>query len=410
MHRFRRVICTVLTLAAVAQTALFPACAEETAVVEDPAALQYTETVPEATEAVAEETEYTVPVETESEETEPEETEPEETEPEETEEVPAETTSESLFFREVLPAEGEQLFEEVPLYFQTDYPDVRYGSGSIKSSGCSITCLAMVASYLTDHEYLPDELARYFGGQAENNMARMEYGADAMLLPYEKNCNFHKSLEALQEGKIVIALMNGNSIFTESQHFIVLRAMNEDGTIMVHDPYAPNYDRWDLKRAFAEGFDEGDISCGYEGGWVFDPAAMPEEPFLYEEKLRDYTDSRYTGLRLTYEEQNLIARVVWAEARGESFEGQQAVAEVVLNRLVSGDFSDSLMGVIYGENQFRSVPYLEDAEPSQAQYEAVEAALYGPNILPMEVVHFATYKVTENVWGQIDHHYFCYPA
>ena len=394
MHRFRRVICSMLILTAVAQIALFPACAEEPAATEDSAALQYTETVPETMETVAEETEYTIPAETESEE----------------ETVPEETTSESLFFREVLPAEGERLFEEVPLYFQTDYPDVRYGSGSIKSSGCSVTCLAMVASYLTDHEYLPDELARYFGGRAENNMARMEYGAEAMQLPYEKNCNFHKSLEALQEGKIVIALMNGNSIFTESQHFIVLRGMNEDGTIMVNDPYAPNYDRWDLKRAFAEGFDEGDISCGYEGGWVFDPATMPEEPFLYQEDLRDYTDSRYPGLRLTYEEQNLIARVVWAEARGESFEGQQAVAEVVLNRLVSGDFSDSLMGVIYGENQFRSVPYLEDAEPSQAQYEAVEAALYGPNILPMEVVHFATYKVTENVWGKIDHHYFCYPA
>lgn len=36
----------------------------------------------------------------------------------------------------------------VPLYFQNQYPDVRYGSGSVATSGCSITCLAMVASYM----------------------------------------------------------------------------------------------------------------------------------------------------------------------------------------------------------------------------------------------------------------------
>ena len=44
---------------------------------------------------------------------------------------------------------------QVPRYFQTDYPYIKFGNGTIATSGCSITCLAMVATYLTDHEYTP---------------------------------------------------------------------------------------------------------------------------------------------------------------------------------------------------------------------------------------------------------------
>ena len=297
----------------------------------------------------------------------------------------------------------------VPRYFQTDYPDNMYGGGSIANNGCGVTCLAMVASYLTGHEYLPDELARYFGGVAENNIARLEMGAEAMQLPWEKMENFHTTLEALREGKIIIALMESDSLFTETQHFIVLTGFNEDGLITVHDPYEPNYDKWDLKRAFREGFKEGDICCGFSGAWAFDPSAMPEEPYLYyEEDLRG--EPRYPDIHLTYEEKVLLAKVVWVEARGECAEGQQAVAEVVLNRMASDNFQNSLSSLVYAENQFRSAAYLDEATPEQAQFDAIERAVYGPYILPEGVVHFATYPTNANVWGQIGGHIFCFQS
>lgn len=302
---------------------------------------------------------------------------------------------------------SESGYSRVPLYFQTDYPNNLFGSGTIANNGCGVTCLAMVATYLTGHEYLPDELAGYFGGVAENNIERLEKGSEAMQLPWEKMENFDKTMEALREGKIIIALMESESPFTNSQHFIVLTGYNEEGLIQVNDPYEPNYEKWDLKRAFREGFTEGDICCGFSGAWAYDKDAMPEEPFLYfEEDLRG--EPRYPDIQLTYEERQLLARLIWVEAQGECEEGQQAVAEVVLNRMASPDFGNTLRGVIYGEGQFRSVPYLEDAEPHQAQYEAIEAAIYGPYVLPEGVVHFATYPTNNNVWGQIGGHIFCY--
>ena len=54
------------------------------------------------------------------------------------------------------------------------------------------------------------------------------------------------------------------------------------------------------------------------------------------------------------------------------------------------------------------MPYLDDATPWQVQYEAIEAAVYGPNVLPMDVMYFAQQPTNNNVWGTIGGHVFCY--
>ena len=299
-------------------------------------------------------------------------------------------------------------FVSIPLYYQTDYPDVLYGAGTIETSGCGITSIAMVASYLTGYAYTPDELAYYFGGRAENNIARMECAADTLGIPYEKPENWHYTYEALKQGKCAIVLVQSPSEFTQGQHFIVLTGLTEDGKILVNDSYEPNYSKWSLKDGFANGFTEGQIMQGYQGAWVFDKTEMPTDIKRYTEELPETAVSRYPDIDLTFAERQLLARVVWVEARGESARGQQAVAEVVFNRLMSDGFPDNLRDVIYGENQFRSVEFLDDAEPGQAQYQAIENAIYGPYVLPTDVTYFATYATNNNVWGTIGGHIFCY--
>lgn len=295
----------------------------------------------------------------------------------------------------------------VPLYFQNDYPDEVYGEGTVASNGCSAASLAMVATYLTGREYLPDEIARYFGDSAENNIVRLERGSDAMKLPYRKSYNWHETYSAVKSGKVVIALMNSRSLFTNSQHFIILTGLNEEGKIMVNDSQKSNYDKWDIKKGLREGFDEGDILLGYEGAWIYDKAAMPKEPFLYYEPEPVRGECRY-DFELTENEKWFIAKVVWVEARGESREGQQAVAEVILNRLASEKFPNTLNGVVYAANQFNSAKFLDKAKPYQMQYEAVENALLGPYVLPEDVFYFATTAKTSKIWGKIGGHVFCY--
>ena len=111
---------------------------------------------------------------------------------------------------------------------------------------------------------MPDELADYFSDyNSINHIDKLEYMSDMLQLPWERAQNFDVALSALKEGKIVIALMEGTSLFTTGQHFIVWTGINENGKIMINDPNEANYSLWNLKNAFENGFDEGDLCYGF---------------------------------------------------------------------------------------------------------------------------------------------------
>lgn len=335
-------------------------------------------------------------------------TEPAETEPTETE-APVETEPAPTLPPETIPVETKPkiVYEEVPLFYMTDYPEVLYRAGTLATSGSNVASLAMVASFLTGNEYRPDELADYFADYIGNSMQWLEYASDKLQLPWEKAANFHVAKQALQEGKIVITLMGQRSIFTQSQHFIVLTGINEDGKILVNDPFEDHYTQWNLKDGLAEGFADNSIITGYHGSWIYDPAAMPEDPFLYEEG-KNNDEFRYPGIELSQADKDLMAKLICMEAESEPFEGQQAIAEVILNRLAAGTFQSSVKSIIHAQGQFASADRLYLADPTHTQYEAIERAFRGPYVLPKEVTFFATYKVNDEVWGKIGNHYFCY--
>lgn len=330
-------------------------------------------------------------------------------EPDDGDTVPTDPAEEE-FVEEDIEDEEDSLdlkeYNSVPLYFQNDYPDVMFGAGTVETSGCSITSLAMVATYLTGHVYLPDELAGYFGGRAENNMARMEYGIEKMKLPCRKAENWHVVLKELERGKVVILLVDEKSIFTDTQHFVVLTGITDDGLILVNDSNRDNYDRWDLKEKLISGFPQEDLCRGFNGAWCFDKSLMPDDPFIYYEE-EIYVEPRYVGMTLTMDERELLARMVWVESRGEPIEGQQAVAEVVLNRLYAGNFQSSVESIIMAEGQFNSARFLDDAEPNQTQYEAVEHALKGPYVTPINTVYFSRHPSPNGtLWNRIGGHCF----
>lgn len=323
-----------------------------------------------------------------------------------TEASSVEETTASQSMEETVPRQTERF---LPDYTLDDYSDVMYGSGTIKDNGCSICCLASVATYLTGHQYYPDELAKWFGGKAENNVDRLRYAAKVLQLPMTEAENYNFVKEALWEGKIVIQLMNQRSLFTNSQHFILLKGFNEEGRIMVYDPSTSNRKSWRLKDGFENGFTTDEICWGYDGAFIFDPAKMPEEPFIYEDPVRPYVEPRYGNLKLTDDETKLLAKLIYVEARGESEDGQQAIAEVVLNRLMSGNFGSSITAMINDESQFVPHKLIVTAKPSQAQYEAIDRALYGPYVLPKEVQFYGRVRTTDSPWGEIGGHIFCYP-
>lgn len=146
-----------------------------------------------------------------------------------------------------------------------------------------------------------------------------------------------------------------------------------------------------------------------------EPPAIPQETKLLaacEEPAESITTSRYA--EVSREDCELIAKIVYLEARGEPLEGQQAVAEVILNRVAADNFPDSVEEVVFqgmdgnGALQFTTARCLDEAEPSDEQYAAVGQALYGEPVLPMDVVFFSTTGENSRTWGAIGGHIFCY--
>ena len=75
---------------------------------------------------------------------------------------------------------------------------------------------------------------------------------------------------------------------------------------------------------------------------------------------------------------NLLARCVYAEARGEPYTGQVAVAAVVLNRVKSASFPNTIAGVIYQPYAFTAVDDGQiNLSPNDTAYKAAQDALNG---------------------------------
>lgn len=382
--KYYKFICMVLAVLLLTGALTLPTLASEVRDASQPEEAVEETTVPENTE------EETEPAQTQ----EPEET----TEPVEETTAPAATQPAAE-----QPKKQEEkkkptgVFNDVPLFLQTDYPKCIYGSGTVATSGCSMTSVAMVATYLTGKEILPDELAIRFREDDASNLQRMEAASIVLDLEFTKTFIWRDVTRALQKGKIVTILVNSRSPFTKTQHFMVLTGITDDGKIMLNDPYGPNYQKWELKDGFENGFDQNVIMRGFSGAWIYEPYEEPQP-----------TISRYPDIELTQDDRNLLAKIIFLEARGESFEGQRAVAEVVFNRMKSSEFTtETLRGTIMAENQFRTVDFLDTAKPGELQFKAIDKALSGPYVLPEDVFFFATYPVNKNVWGTIGGHIFC---
>lgn len=62
-----------------------------------------------------------------------------------------------------------------------------------------------------------------------------------------------------------------------------------------------------------------------------------------------------TSASIVSSDHRLLAKLVYAEARGESYKGQVAVAAVTLNRVASSSFPNTLSGVVYQSGAYSCV-------------------------------------------------------
>lgn len=84
------------------------------------------------------------------------------------------------------------------------------------------------------------------------------------------------------------------------------------------------------------------------------------------------------GSSYTNSDLYLLAKCIYAEARGESYTGQVAVGAVILNRVASSAFPNTISGVIYQKNAFTCVSDGQiNLEPNQTAMNAASDAMNG---------------------------------
>lgn len=120
-------------------------------------------------------------------------------------------------------------------------------------------------------------------------------------------------------------------------------------------------------------------------------------------------NERYAGITITDDEYWELLAVISLEAADQCAKGQQAVAEVILNWVISPDFPDTVHGVLHQQNpvQFTTAELISTAIPTETQKTALEAALYGESVLPAGVVFFSQNGENDRVYATIQDHVFC---
>jgi len=118
----------------------------------------------------------------------------------------------------------------------------------------------------------------------------------------------------------------------------------------------------------------------------------------------------------TASDHQLLARAVNGEARGEPYEGQVAVAAVILNRVRHSSFPNTIAGVIYQPGAFTAVSDGQINEPIDSKstvYKACQDALNGWDPSGGAIYYFNPNTATSSwIWSRplirvIGKHRFC---
>ncbi len=97
-----------------------------------------------------------------------------------------------------------------------------------------------------------------------------------------------------------------------------------------------------------------------------------------EIKTPDFEDEQNYDISINSINVDLLAQAIYAEAKGESFEGQVAVGAVIVNRMESPKFPNTIEKVLYQPNQFKCVENGRiNQTPNQNAYKAARQAIEG---------------------------------
>ena len=129
---------------------------------------------------------------------------------------------------------------------------------------------------------------------------------------------------------------------------------------------------------------EGWVSVNYKGRLAYVSADYVEVGYKIDEAVSVNAQTKKSAsVNASADDVTLLAAIIQCEAGGEPYSGKLAVGAVVMNRVKSGSFPNSISGVIYQRGQFSPAGsgklsrVLSSGSISSSCYEAAREALSG---------------------------------
>ena len=199
-----------------------------------------------------------------------------------------------------------------------------------------------------------------------------------------------------------IASLFGASVGWDGEKEAAIITTAAGDTIMLRDGVPTVYvneTRYILEQAPFLANGKMHVPIRYAASLLQASASWDDEQRIAELTAKESADEAITAALTeaepyTEEEFMLLAKLTQVEAGYESYEGQLAVANVILNRVKSSKFPDTIRDVIYSGKQFPPAHngLLDKAKPNESVLRAVQDALDGKNNIE-DAVYFHNPKV-----------------
>ena len=108
-----------------------------------------------------------------------------------------------------------------------------------------------------------------------------------------------------------------------------------------------------------------------------------------------------------FEEEEILAKLLWCEARNQSWEGQVYTCSAILNYCERNN--TSIWDAAHNINAFEPAPFVDDAKPTAMQYEVIYYVLNGgriPDICWFRTGHYHDFGTPV---AKVGDHYFSKP-
>jgi N-acetylmuramoyl-L-alanine amidase len=91
----------------------------------------------------------------------------------------------------------------------------------------------------------------------------------------------------------------------------------------------------------------------------------------------DEVKTAFKNLKFTKKDVKIIYRIVEAECEGQSKEDKQHVTSIIINRLLSSKFGDTVKDIIFAKNQFSSIENgrYDNADIANSTIDAVDEVI-----------------------------------